>query len=1210
MGRTAAAAVSGGRPPAGCGCGGGGGTTRRQRGRPGVPPRRRRRPPPHNQLPPPPAGSDRAAYEAEAARLDRLWYAAAEGDGGGGDDYAGAASVLPPVPATAAAAAAAAAATSAAPLSGSAAAGPPRVASALEAARTSAVERWEAAQLARGSLGGGGGGGGGAPLSAAALDESGGPRITVLVREAVPPFLASLSAAAATAAGGDGSGPGGDEDAEAVAAAAAAAAGLGRDATGKAGAGGGGGGSGSRGGGAGAGVFAAGALPVRDPTSDMVVLGRRGSATVAAARDARARAGSATGGWRAELVGGASGAVADADARAAAGREARARERAEAAASSGKGGGGGGDYRKEHQFAGLLLGAAAASSGEETPDGGEGGAAEDALAPASGDEPRDAPAVGPPRPPPPGVKTEGVAVGPRRPPPSGDGATGDGGGNPRTVSASDAEEVDVTTLPIPEQRRRLPVYAARSEVLSAVRENAVVVVVGETGSGKTTQIAQYLYEDGWTAVTAAAGGGGRRRGGGDGTGAAGTAAAAAGDVGPASKQHDHLLIGITQPRRVAAVSVAARVAEEMSTPLGGTVGYAIRFEERTSPGTALKFMTDGILLRESVSDPDLSAYAVVIMDEAHERSLATDVLFGVLRRALAARADLRVIITSATLEAGKFATFFGGAPVLRIPGRSFPVDIFHARTPAGDYVDAAVWQALQVHLQAPLPGDILIFLTGAEDVEVACDELRTRLERLDTAPPAVVLPVYAALPAEAQARIFAPPPPGTRRLIVATNIAETSLTLNGVVYVIDSGYCKLKAHSARLGMDALLLCPTSQSSADQRAGRAGRTAPGKAYRLYTQAAYEDEMLPAAVPEIQRTNLSHVVLLLLSLGVDDVLSFPLLDPPRKEDVAGALWSLWSLRAVSDAGRLTARGRLLSSFPLEPAAAAVLVAAADLGCADEALTVVAMLSVPSVFLRPHGREAPADAARARFAVPDSDHLTLLHVYDRWRAAGGDRGWAADHYLNERGLRKAADVRSQLADVYRAAGLPAGRPASAAAGAMGDPSGRLRRAVAAAYFGNAARVVGRGRYVHMRTGVECGLHPSSALVAAAAVADYVVFHELVWTSREWMSVVSEVEGGWLAEVAPELYEVRTARGVRPLAVGGGRGVVAPPRAAPPAPARVEEAGRGGAGAAVAAAAAAGIDGGSGRAASSSSGRLAAALAARRAAKRPRPGVSFGRR
>lgn len=291
------------------------------------------------------------------------------------------------------------------------------------------------------------------------------------------------------------------------------------------------------------------------------------------------------------------------------------------------------------------------------------------------------------------------------------------------------------------------------------------MIVGETGSGKTTQITQYLLEAGYG-----------RQG----------------------------MIGCTQPRRVAAVAVAKRVAEEMDKELGSLVGYAIRFEDVTTKGvTKIKYMTDGVLLRESLTDPDLEQYSVVVMDEAHERSLNTDVLFGLMRGVAARRRDLKLVITSATLDAEKFADFFGGegVPIFRIPGRTFPVRNFFARQIPEDYVKAAVEQALVIHLKSPRPGDILVFMTGQEDIEATCVLLAERVAKLEHVPPLLVLPIYSQLPSDVQARIFRPSE--ARKCIVATNIAETSLTLDGVRYVVDTGLCKLKVFNPRVSMDAL-----------------------------------------------------------------------------------------------------------------------------------------------------------------------------------------------------------------------------------------------------------------------------------------------------------------------------------------------------------------------------------------------------------------------
>lgn len=646
-------------------------------------------------------------------------------------------------------------------------------------------------------------------------------------------------------------------------------------------------------------------------------------------------------------------------------------------------------------------------------------------------------------------------------------------------SQEERSNVDVPAKPksVAEIRRSLPVYGARHQLMRLIREHQVVVVVGETGSGKTTQLTQYLHEEGYS-----------RYG----------------------------IIGCTQPRRVAAVSVAQRVAEEFKggSKLGEEVGYSIRFEDCTSNKTVIKYMTDGILLRETLSDPEVDRYSVIVMDEAHERSLNTDVLFGVLRTVLTKRLDIKVIVTSATMNAEKFAQFFGGAPVFNIPGRTYPVDIFFSKTPVQDYVADAVFQVMQIHLQAPIPGDILVFMSGQEDIETTCECLADKLSRLDNPGPLLVLPIYSQLAADLQAKIFEPAPKGTRKVIVASNIAETSLTIDGIKFVVDSGFCKLKTYNPRLGIDALLLCPTAQSSANQRAGRAGRTGPGKCYRLFTAATYSMDMLESNVPEIQRTNLSHVVLLLKSLGVKDLLDFPFLDPPPAENILKSMLGLWLLGALNANGELTQLGRRMSIFPLDPALSGLLFMGERYKCLIETITIVAMLSVPNVFVRPHGREEESDNARDKFFVPESDHLTLLHVYQRWIAAGSRSDWCIKHFINSKGMRKAREVREQLIELTKTEQMEQ---------TTSDDWDTIRRAVAAAYYYQAARRKGIGEYINIRSGVVCGLHPTSSIYGTGLSPDYVVYHELIYTKKEYMSCVTAVEPQWLAESGPLLYVLR---------------------------------------------------------------------------------------
>ncbi|XP_026377981.1 pre-mRNA-splicing factor ATP-dependent RNA helicase DEAH7-like [Papaver somniferum] len=635
-----------------------------------------------------------------------------------------------------------------------------------------------------------------------------------------------------------------------------------------------------------------------------------------------------------------------------------------------------------------------------------------------------------------------------------------------------------------EQRQYLPIYSRRDELMQVIRENQVIIIVGETGSGKTTQLTQYLCEEGYTTEG---------------------------------------IVGCTQPRRVAAMSVAKRVSEEMETELGDKVGYAIRFEDVTGPNTKIKYMTDGVLLRETLKDSDLAKYSVIVMDEAHERSLNTDVLFGILKKVVSQRRDFKLIVTSATLDAQKFSNFFGGAPLFEIEGRTFDVDIFHSKCPCEDYVEGAVKQAMSIHITCP-PGDILIFMTGQEEIEATCFSLQERMDDLASTtkkgvpkrvPKLLILPIYSQLPADLQAKIFQKAEDGARKCIVATNIAETSLTVDGILYVIDSGYSKMKVYNPRMGMDALQVFPVSQAAAKQRAGRAGRTGPGQCYRLYTKSAFDKEMLPSPVPEIQRTNLGNVVLLLKSLKIENLLDFDFMDPPPQDNILNSMYQLWILGALNNVGSLTELGWMMVEFPLDPSLAKMLLIGGQLGCLNEVLIIVSMLSVSNVFFRPKARAEESDAAREKFFVPESDHLTLLNVYQQWKANQYRGDWCNDHYLHVKILRKAREVRSQLLDILKTLKIPL-----TTCGLDWDV---VRKAICSSYFHNAARLKGIGEYVNCRNGMPCHLPKHSALYGLGHSPDYVVYHELILTTKEYMQCATEVEPQWLAEMGPMFFSVK---------------------------------------------------------------------------------------
>ncbi|TRM61176.1 P-loop containing nucleoside triphosphate hydrolase protein [Schizophyllum amplum] len=627
------------------------------------------------------------------------------------------------------------------------------------------------------------------------------------------------------------------------------------------------------------------------------------------------------------------------------------------------------------------------------------------------------------------------------------------------------EELEEPTSPAPStrkeraqdaiqrQRRELPITAGRARLVEAVQGNDVTILVGETGSGKTTQIPQYLFEAGYQSIA------------------------------------------VTQPRRVAATSLADRVSKEQGTQLGSRVGYSVRFDERCSPETNIKYVTDGMLVREMLGDAFLEKYSVIIVDEAHERTLRTDILLARLKEIVKARnatagkgkgkeKPFKVIVMSATLDAEKFSRYFDGARILYVKGRQHQVSIYHASQPQLDYLDAASRTFWQVHTDKPA-GDVLIFLPGQDDIESLQKSLELVASRLPVdAMQVSLLPMYAAQQPGATARIFAASPPNTRKCILATNIAETSLTIPGVKYVIDTGKCKEKRFLAATtgggsGLDTLLTRDISQSSAMQRAGRAGREGPGACFRLYTADDYK-ALSPAGEPEILRCSLTASLLQLKCLGQDlETLDF--IDRPDENALANALKTLWLLEAINNDKHLTPLGRRMAVFPLEPVYARALLAASDHGCTAEVLDVVSVLSASAkLFLDVADARQAIAAEREKFRAGSGDHMTVLAVLraydDVWASKkAARRDWCRRHYLNERALMEARDIREQLRRTCEREGVD--WRASVPEGPTREDA--VVRSMAHGLLQNSALLQPDNTYKQLMGGAAVKIHPASSVV-----------------------------------------------------------------------------------------------------------------------------------
>ncbi|KAG6034447.1 hypothetical protein E4U41_006531 [Claviceps citrina] len=654
----------------------------------------------------------------------------------------------------------------------------------------------------------------------------------------------------------------------------------------------------------------------------------------------------------------------------------------------------------------------------------------------------------------------------------------------------------------------LPIAKYHDGLLYVIETYPVTIVIGQTGSGKTTQMPQYLEKAGWCA--------------------------------------DGKIIGVTQPRRVAATTVAVRVADEVGCEVGKEVGYSIRFEDVTSAATRIKFLTDGLLIREALVDPLLSRYSVIMVDEAHERSISTDVLLGLLKKIRRKRPDLRIIVSSATLQAEAFLKFFTSkkeeqtssdrtpdealGKIVNLEGRTYPIDILYLESPAENYVDRAVDTVFEIHTREG-DGDILVFLTGREEIDTAVQAVAERSvqggEQYSNLRP---LPLYAGLSSEEQMYVFDKPAEGQRKVIFSTNVAEASVTIDGIVYVVDCGFVKLRAYNPKTGIETLGVTEISKASASQRAGRAGRTKPGKCFRLYTEQSYKESLPEANPPEIHRSNLAPMILQLKALGIDNVVRFDYLSPPPSELMSKALELLYSLGALDEYAKLTKPlGFRMAELAVEPMMAKTLLSAQSFGCLGEILTIAAMTSLGgSVWFYHEGEQKAMESCRRKFAAEEGDHLTLLNAYTAFITKGKKEArFCHENHLNYKSMTRAVSIRAQLKRHLERFNIEVNETLAAHrseidARAKAD---QIRQCLTAGYFAHAARMQPDGTFRNVEGGTIMHAHPTSLLFNRKA--DWVIFHEIMESGdKTFIRDITKIEKAWLLEAAPEFYKTSSSR------------------------------------------------------------------------------------
>ncbi|CAG9767576.1 unnamed protein product [Ceutorhynchus assimilis] len=631
------------------------------------------------------------------------------------------------------------------------------------------------------------------------------------------------------------------------------------------------------------------------------------------------------------------------------------------------------------------------------------------------------------------------------------------------------------------QRQRLPIFNNRNHILYLLEKYQTLILVGETGSGKSTQIPQYLREAEWP------------------------------------KQ-----IVICEPRRVAAISLANRVADETGSLVqGDVVGYAVRFDSCACK-PKIKFVTEGILLREMMSDPLLSSYSVIMIDEVHERTLYTDILLGLMKKILRKRPELRLIVASATMDATAFQKYFNNfenlktpsSTILSVEGRQFPVEIFYVAEPVPCYVQASVEAAVNINASGTA-GDVLIFLTGQEEVLKAVrilGEHANAIENSKSKNKITILPMYGSLPYNQQLKVFQKAPEGYRKIIVATNIAETSVTIPGVVFIIDSGFVKIKWYNIETHTDSLMVVPISKSSANQRAGRAGRMRSGKVYRLYTEE-WAEKLPLNTPPEMVRSSLTYPILQLKAMGVNNILQFKFPSMPPMENIKSALELLYALNAIDINCQLTRPlGFHMAEFALNPLYSKMLLTSEEFSCSEEILIIISMLQVETVFNKPTTGNGiiKARIQKRLFEVKEGDLITYLNIFNAFVQNDMSQGFCHKNFLSHSSMKRVMEIRRNLEKILVNYNIPLTSCRN---------TENVCKCIVTGLFPNGAYLHRSGVYKTVRGDIDLFVHPESVFYNIEQ-PQWIVFGEVVHGIKLYMKDITVIQRDWLLELAPHFY------------------------------------------------------------------------------------------